>query len=200
MYERILAYARTRPLFQTHELVRARVVSAAEACRGVKALLADGKLVYSYASTGQMRVAWLTLAPQSRDDSERGDNMCVWVQTTRSKFQDVVARLSEAGRSFSPMTVRDELRKAVGGTVDVRYGDVFSELWHYYRKGHFAQQYLIRTLTVLANGKPEISVEYVPATSTVLKKVLEQWVKDDLHTTAQAPAVSAILNGVREDD
>lgn len=111
--------------------------------------------------------------------------MCMWETTTRSKFEDLVADLTEQHIPFDALAVRNQLRAKVGLGVDVSYGDVFNELWHYYRKGKFAQPYIIRTKLVSAGL--EHTVEYVPASETVLKKVRQNWADADLRLAAAQP-------------
>lgn len=97
----------------------------------------------------------------------------MWESTTRSKFEELVATLTEQNVTFDTLAVRNQLRAKAGLGVDISYGDVFSELWHYYRKGKFAQPYIIHTKLVSAGL--ETTVEYVPAAEVVLKKVRERW-------------------------
>lgn len=98
--------------------------------------------------------------------------MCDWSDRQRDVFERVVRALD--GQAFDAHLVRDRMREET--TDSILYGDVFSELWHAYRKrrGPFAsmRQYVIRT-TVCAAGT--VVAEYVPAEGTVLKKVLRRW-------------------------
>jgi hypothetical protein len=112
--------------------------------------------------------------------------MCTWAQSIRTEFEGVVTKLTQAGLAFDTLAARNALRAAVvqqgafeaSAELAITYNDVFSELWHYYRKGKFAQPYLIRTKTVVidtANGDTTVTVEYVPTVQVTLKKVREQW-------------------------
>jgi hypothetical protein len=110
--------------------------------------------------------------------------MCMWETTTRSKFEELVATLTEQHIPFDALAVRNQLRAKVGRSVDISYGDVFSELWHYYRKGQFTQPYIVHTKVV--SGGLERTVEYVPASETVLKKVRQNWANADLRAGTTA--------------
>jgi len=112
--------------------------------------------------------------------------MCMWTQGTRTTFETVITKMVLTGKPFDTLAVRDQMRTAVGLGTDINYNDVFSELWHYYRKGKFVQPYLVRTKTVVidtANGDTTVTVEYVPEAGTVLKKVREQWATANSRTS-----------------
>lgn len=103
--------------------------------------------------------------------------MCLWNDKTREKFVQLATQLSADGTVFGALEFRNQLRTLVGPAEPINYGDVFSELWHYWRKGKFAQPYIIRTKTVPTPGDlpDEVTVEYWPENGVVLKKVAASW-------------------------
>jgi hypothetical protein len=106
----------------------------------------------------------------------------MWSKLTRECFEALVTKCTSDARVFDALTIRDQLRQQLGTVANLTYNDVFSELWHYYRKDKFSQLYVVRTKLVVydpENGDTTTTVEYVPAVQVVLKKVREQWASTD---------------------
>ena len=95
--------------------------------------------------------------------------MCNWSDVVRTAFESSVKVLVKDGVSFDTLIVRDIMRGVAKiaplfPPPDISYGDVFSELWHLYRKGGFGKRYIVATKNVLdAQGKLETTVQYLPA-------------------------------------
>lgn len=99
--------------------------------------------------------------------------MCMLAAKSAAELPRILAEWTRERRAFDALAVRDELRRRVPDE-DVRYGDVFSEIWHAFRKGGL-RDYVVRTKLVMVDSRAETTVEYVPAETTVLKRVLQAW-------------------------
>lgn len=80
-------------------------------------------------------------------------------------------------RVFDTLAVRNELRRRVPDE-DIRYGDVFDEVWHAFRKGRFVG-YIVRTKVVKTPTGDDTTVEYVPSEGVVLQRVRVAWDRAD---------------------
>ena len=88
--------------------------------------------------------------------------MCNWSNEVRTAFEDSLKLLFKDEVRFDALILRDMMRGK--SSEPILYGDVFSELWHFYRKGGFSKRYIIATKNVLdAQGKLETTVQYLPA-------------------------------------
>lgn len=91
--------------------------------------------------------------------------MCLWSNTVQQVFEESIAELVKDEQPFDVLTLRNIMRRRVPNE-NILYNEVFSELWHYYRKGNFKVPYFIRLKEVAPlDGAPEpvVTVEYVPA-------------------------------------
>ena len=88
--------------------------------------------------------------------------MCNWSPEERIAYEDSLKLLFKDEVRFDALILRDMMRGK--SSEPILYGDVFSELWHFYRKGGFSKRYIIATKNVLdAQGKLETTVQYLPA-------------------------------------
>lgn len=99
--------------------------------------------------------------------------MCMLAKTVKTELGRVLAEWVAERRTFDTLAVRDELRRCCP-KEDVRYGDVFPEIWHAFRKGELAG-YIVRTKQVATPTGIGTTVEYVSAEVAVLAKVRQAW-------------------------
>lgn len=99
--------------------------------------------------------------------------MCRLAMKTITALPRLLEEWVVARRVFDTLAVRDELRRRVPDE-DIRYGDVFDEVWQAFRKGRFAD-YIVRTKLVATTTGEDTTVEYVPAEGVVLVKVRRAW-------------------------
>ncbi|GEM_PF-3843896 len=86
--------------------------------------------------------------------------MCMLAKKTVAALPHLVEEWVAARSVFDALAVRNELRRRVPDE-DIRYGDVFDEVWHLFRKGKFAG-YIMRTKLVKTATGEDTTVEYVP--------------------------------------
>jgi len=111
--------------------------------------------------------------------------MCNWSPVVRSAFKDSLKLLFKDAVRFDALILRDMMR---GKCIEpILYGDVFSELWHLYRKGDFTKKYIIATKNVLnAEGKLDTTVQYLPAKVRLTQPAREDMRREDANVKRAA--------------